>query len=134
MKFIPLYERVLVQVLGGVKEVGGFVLPDNVKDDYLVGSVISTGFGYRKENGDLVPLLVKPGMVAMFGPHAGTPIQVDKKPYLTMRELELVGILCAEQSPCGICPDCLNKVNEVFEPVKIANNAVMVEPGIVEIG
>jgi len=93
VKFIPLYERVLIQVLDGQRQVGDFVLPDNARDDYLLGSVISTGAGYRKDNGELVPMLVKPGMTVIFGPHAGTKVQISGEPYLSMREGEILGWL-----------------------------------------
>lgn len=93
MKFIPLYERVLVQVLEGKREVGDFVLPDNARDDYLIGSVISAGEGYRKENGTMAPMLVKPGMTVIFGPHAGTKVQISGQGYLSMREGEILGWL-----------------------------------------
>lgn len=93
MKFIPLYERVLVSVLEGKREVGEFVLPDNARDDYLIGSVISTGVGYRKENGEITPMLVKPGMTVVFGPHAGTKVQISGQGYLSMREGEILGWL-----------------------------------------
>jgi chaperonin GroES len=93
VKFIPLYERVLVQVLEGKREVGDFVLPDNARDDYLIGSVISTGEGYRKENGEMSPMLVKEGMTVVFGPHAGTKVQISGLQYLSMREGEILGWL-----------------------------------------
>jgi chaperonin GroES len=93
VKFIPLYERVLVQVLDGKREVGDFVLPDNARDDYLIGSVISAGDGYRKENGEMSPMLVKPGMTVVFGPHAGTKVQISGQQYLSMREGEILGWL-----------------------------------------
>jgi chaperonin GroES len=93
MKFIPLYERVLVSVLVGKREVGDFVLPDNAKDDYLIGTVISTGEGYRKENGEMAPMLVKQGMMVVFGPHAGTKVQISGEEYLSMREGEILGWL-----------------------------------------
>lgn len=110
MKFIPLYDRILVKVLEGQKEIGGFAMPDNSRDDFLMGSIISIGAGYRKENGDMVPLLVKSGFVAMFGPYAGTKIQVEGQQYLTMKEGELVGFLCNDPvSPCGVCFDCTKK-------------------------
>jgi chaperonin GroES len=93
VKFIPLYERVLVQVLEGKRAVGDFVLPDNARDDYLIGSVISTGEGYRKENGEMSPMLVKEGMTVVFGPHAGTKVQISGQGYLSMREGEILGWL-----------------------------------------
>ena len=91
MKFIPLYDRVLVQVMEGQKSVGEFVLPDNARDDFLMGVVVSVGEGYAKDDGTIRPLRVKEGMTVLFGPHAGTKVQVNKQEYLSMREGEIVG-------------------------------------------
>lgn len=109
MKFIPLYERVLVKELEEAKTVDGFALPDNVKEDFKIGVVISTGAGYRKENGALEPMLVRQGMTVLFGPHAGTKVQIDGQQYLWMREGEIGGWMCfkSEGKPCGACPDCV---------------------------
>jgi chaperonin GroES len=93
MKFIPLYERVLVSVMEGVKSVGDFVLPDNAKDDYLIGTVIAAGEGYRKDNGEMVPMRIGQGMTVVFGPHAGTWVQINGNKYLAMREGEILGWL-----------------------------------------
>jgi chaperonin GroES len=111
VKFIPLYERVLVKELEDVKSIDGFALPDNAREDFKFGVVISTGVGYRRENGDLAPTIVRRGMTVAFGPFAGTKIQVDGKEYLWMREGELGGFLCFkdEGRPCGACPECLTE-------------------------
>lgn len=93
MKFNPLYERVMVQVREGQKQIEEFHLPDNARDDYLLGTVIAAGEGYRKDNGDYSPLRLKEGMIVLFGPYAGTKIQINGQEYLTMREGEIVGWL-----------------------------------------
>jgi len=93
MKFIPLYDRVLVKVLDGVKQIDEFLLPDNARDEYLMGTVVSVGVGYRKENGEVAPLLVKEGATVVFGPHAGTKVQISQQEYLSMREGEILGWL-----------------------------------------
>lgn len=93
MKFIPLYERVLVQVMEGQKQVGEFLLPDNARDDFLMGTVVSAGEGYAKDDGTIRPLRVKEGMTVLFGPHAGTKVQINSQEYLSMREGEIVGWL-----------------------------------------
>lgn len=117
MKFIPLYERVLVQPMEGAKSVDGFALPDNARDDFLMGILISAGDGYAKEDGTVRPLRVKPGMTVLFGPHAGTKVQVNGQEYLSMREGEIVGWLCfkAEGKPCGACPDCVDVAKGTLE-------------------
>jgi chaperonin GroES len=108
VKFIPLYERVLVQEMEGAKTVGEFAVPDTAREDFKIGVVISTGAGYRKENGDLVPMTVRQGMTVLFGPHAGTIVQVDNQPFLSMKEGEIIGWMCFknEGKPCGACPEC----------------------------
>lgn len=91
MKFIPLYERMLVQEMKGVSSVDGFSIPDVAREDFKMGTVVSVGEGYAKEDGTIRPLRVKEGMTVLFGPHAGTKVQIVGQEYLTMREGEIVG-------------------------------------------
>jgi chaperonin GroES len=93
VKFHCLYERVLVSVLEGKKESGEFVLPDTARDDFKIGKVISVGAGYINDKGEIRPLLVKEGMLVIFGPYAGTKVKVEGQEYLTMREGEIAGYL-----------------------------------------
>lgn len=93
MRYIPLYERILVQVREGVKQIDEFSLPDNARAEYLLGTVIAVGEGYRKENGQIAPLLVTVGKTVHFGPWAGTKVQVCGQEYLVMREGEIAGLV-----------------------------------------
>lgn len=93
MKFIPLYERVLVQEMKGVSEIGGFGIPDIAREDFKMGTVVSVGEGYAKEDGTIRPLRVKEGMTVLYGAHAGTKVQIIGQEYLSMREGEIVGWL-----------------------------------------
>lgn len=91
MKFTPLYERVLVQVMESQKSIGEFLLPDNAREDCLIGTVLAVGDGYRKENGELVPLLVQKDWVVVFGQYAGSKVRINGQEYLEMREGEIHG-------------------------------------------
>lgn len=93
MIFCPLYDRVLVFVLDGKREAGDFVLPDTARDDFKIGKVIAAGVGYINDKGDVRPLLVKEGMLVVFGPYAGTKVKIEGQEYLAMKEGEIAGYL-----------------------------------------
>lgn len=62
------------------------------------GTVIAVGPGAILENGDLVPMSVKPGDEVLFPAYAGHPIKVnenDDETYLIIIERDLLGILKA---------------------------------------
>jgi chaperonin GroES len=91
MKFIPLYERVLIKEMKGVSQIDGFNVPDIAREDFKMGTVVSVGAGYRKENGTIEPTLVREGMTVLFGPHAGTIMKIDGQEFLWMKEGEIGG-------------------------------------------
>jgi chaperonin GroES len=109
MRFIPLYDQVLIQPIEGPQTAGPddrFVMAEIGKEDFKMGTVVAVGIGYRKDNGEVLPLATKKGMLVMFGPYAGTKITVGGEAYLTMSERELKGWICSELKPCGACEDC----------------------------
>jgi len=62
MRFRPLHDRVVVQRIDAEeKTAGGIIIPDTAKEKPQEGEVIAVGPGARNEQGQLVPLDVKPG-------------------------------------------------------------------------
>lgn len=91
MNFICHGDRILVSVIEEKRYIDGFVLPDLAKQDFLQGLVVAVGNGRMKDNGERVPLDIKPGMRVVFGPYAGTPVFIKGEKYLNMRDGEIVG-------------------------------------------
>lgn len=88
-KITPLHDRVVIEPQA-VKSVtkGGIIIPDTAKEKPLEGTVFEVGKGKNNE-----PLTVKKGDNVLYGKHAGIEIQIDDKPYLIMRESDILAII-----------------------------------------
>jgi len=92
MAIRPLYDRVLIRrAQAESTSSGGIVLPGN-KEKPEIGEVIAIGTGRFRENGEINPLIVKPGDKVIFGKYSGTEIKIDGEELLMMREEDIMGI------------------------------------------
>ena len=93
MKFKPLHDRVLIEVLdGSEKTAGGIIIPDSAKEKPQEGEVVAVGPGAKNEEGKLSPLDVKIGDIVLFGKWSGTEVKIDGKEYSIMKEADIMGI------------------------------------------
>jgi chaperonin GroES len=93
MKFKPLHDRVLIEVLdSSEKTAGGIIIPDTAQEKPQEGKVISVGGGAKTEDGKLIPMDVKVGDKVLFGKWSGTEIKIDGKEYSIMKESDIMGI------------------------------------------
>ena len=96
MHFRPLHDRVLVRRIDAEEKTkGGIIIPDTAKEKPQEGEIVAAGPGARNEQGQLVPLDVKPGDRALFGKWSGTEVKIDGKDLLIMKESDLLGIIDA---------------------------------------
>lgn len=94
MHFRPLHDRVLVRRIDAEERTaGGIIVPDTAKEKPQEGEVIAAGPGGRNEQGQLVPLDVKPGDRVLFGKWSGTEVKIDGKELLIMKESDLLGVV-----------------------------------------
>ena len=94
MKFVPLYDRVLVKRVDEVnKTSGGIIIPDTAKEKPSEGIVEAVGNGGRGEDGKLIPMSVKAGDIVLFNKYAGTEVKLDGIDHLVMREEDILAIL-----------------------------------------
>ena len=62
MKFKPLHDRVLIEVLdGSEKTAGGIIIPDTAQEKPQEGKVVAVGGGAKTEDGKIIPMDVKVG-------------------------------------------------------------------------
>ena len=93
MKFKPLHDRVLIEVLdSSEKTAGGIIIPDTAKEKPQEGEVIAVGPGSKNESGKLTPMDVKVGDIVLFGKWSGTEVKIDGKEYSIMKESDIMGI------------------------------------------
>ena len=93
MKFRPLHDRVLIEVLDSEeKTAGGIIIPDTAKEKPQEGEVVAVGPGAKGEDGKLTPRDVKIGDIVLFGKWSGTEVKIDGKEYSIMKESDIMGI------------------------------------------
>ena len=93
MKFRPLHDRVLIEVLDSEeKTAGGIIIPDTAKEKPQEGEVVAVGPGSKNESGKLTPMDVKVGDIVLFGKWSGTEVKIDGKEYNIMKESDIMGI------------------------------------------
>ena len=90
----PLHDRVLVRRIEEAEaKAGGIIIPDTAKEKPQQAQVVAVGSGRVLENGDRVPLSVKPGDKVLLGKWSGTDVKIDGEEYLILKEDEILGIL-----------------------------------------
>tara|TARA_B100000029_G_scaffold413977_1_gene417224 strand:- start:794 stop:1234 length:441 start_codon:yes stop_codon:yes gene_type:complete len=93
MKFRPLHDRVLIEVLDSEEKTsGGIIIPDTAKEKPQEGKVVAIGSGTRTEDGKIIPMDVKVGDLVLFGKWSGTEVKIDGKEYSIMKESDIMGI------------------------------------------
>ncbi|TYC49402.1 co-chaperone GroES [Rhodobacterales bacterium] len=94
MTFRPLHDRILVRrIEAETKTAGGIIIPDTAREKPSEGEILAAGPGARKDNGELVPLDVKPGDRILFGKWSGTEIRLDGEDLLIMKESDVMGVI-----------------------------------------
>ena len=89
MKFKPLHDRVLIEVLdSSEKTAGGIIIPDTAQEKPQKGHIVAVGKG-TKEN----PITVKVGDVVLYGKYAGTELKYEGEDYLIMKEADILAII-----------------------------------------
>jgi chaperonin GroES len=94
MHFRPLHDRVLVRrIEAEEKTAGGIIIPDTAKEKPQEGEIIAAGPGGRNEQGQLIPIDIKPGDRVLFGKWSGTEVKIGGEDYLIMKESDLLGVV-----------------------------------------
>jgi chaperonin GroES len=89
MKFKPLADRVLVEPVKAEEVTAkGIIIPDSAKEKPQKGTILAVGNGKKDD-----PLTVQIGDVVLYGRHSGSPITVDGKEYLIMREADIFAVV-----------------------------------------
>jgi len=93
-KFIPLFDRVLVQrFVPETSTKGGILLPEKSVGKIPEGTVIAVGPGVRNESGTVTPLAVQEGDKVALPEFGGTKIELNNEEYVIFREHEILGKL-----------------------------------------
>ncbi len=93
--FKPLHNYVLLtRIEEENKTAGGIIIPDTAKEKPVRGRVIAVGDGLV-ENGQKIPMSVKPDDVVLFAKWAASAneVKIDGKDYVLIKESDILGIL-----------------------------------------
>jgi chaperonin GroES len=94
MKLRPLHDRVIVKRVEEEKmSAGGIVIPDNVAEKPIRGTVLAVGNGKLLDSGELRNLDVKVGDTVLFGKYSGTEVKVEGEELLVMREDDIMAVI-----------------------------------------
>ena len=94
MNVRPLHDRIIVQRLDeGEQKIGGIIIPDSAKEKPMQGKVLAVGDGRMTEDGERIPLDVKPGNLILFGKYSGQEIKLDGTEYLIVKEDEVLAVI-----------------------------------------
>lgn len=93
--FRPLHNYVLLtRIEEENKTAGGIIIPDTAKEKPVRGRVVAVGDGLI-ENGQKIPMSVKPDDVVLFAKWAASvnEVKIDGKDYVLIKESDILGIL-----------------------------------------
>ena len=92
--FRPLHDRVVLRRLTAEeKTAGGIIIPDTAQEKPTEAEVIAVGPGAHNEQGQVVPLEVKPGDKVLFGKWSGTEVKLNNEELLIVKESDILGII-----------------------------------------
>ena len=94
MKFKPLHDRVLIEVLdSSEKTAGGIIIPDTAQEKPQEGEIIAVGSGSKSEDGKVTPLDLSVGDKVLFGKWSGTEVKINGEELCIMKESDIMGII-----------------------------------------
>jgi len=95
MKLKPLADRVIVEPIEEQDvTAGGIVLPETAKEKPQKGTVVAVGPGKRDEQGNVIPMEVKPNDVVLYARYGGTEVKLSSNhTVMVMRESDILAVV-----------------------------------------
>ena len=86
----PLRDKVVVERDEIKSETAsGIVIPKSAKEKPVRGIARAVGPGISTED----PMMIKEGEAVLFSKHSGIEVDIEGKPYLIMREIDVLAIV-----------------------------------------
>ena len=93
-KLKPVKNRLLIKRLKEEEKTpSGIIIPDAAREKTLYAKVIATGPGKVNDDGEVVPVTVKPGEIILFGKYSGIEIKHEGEELLFITEDEVLAIV-----------------------------------------
>ena len=95
MQLRPINDHIVVKALPAEEtSLSGIIIPETVdKDRPERGEVLAVGPGRTTENGQRVPLEVKPGDKIIFKKYAPDQVKIDKVEYLIIKAEDVMAVI-----------------------------------------
>ncbi|WP_432782565.1 co-chaperone GroES [Candidatus Carsonella ruddii] len=93
MKFIPLYDTIVVLKIENDNKIGEIYVPTN-ENNIIKGKIIETGVGTLLKNGEIFPLIVKINDIILFKDSYNVEkYKVDNIEYYFIKEKDIISII-----------------------------------------
>jgi len=93
-RFLPLFDRVLVQRVEAVTQSkGGILIPEKAQAKTMEGTVVAVGPGARTDAGAHIPMAVAVGDKVMLPEYGGSKVELEGTDYQLFRETDIVAKL-----------------------------------------
>ena len=90
----PLQDYVLILPDEKMKTTeGGFLLPDSEAEMTYKAKVIAVGEGRYDDNGNLIPMRIKPGQTILHKSFGLTGVKIDGEEHFIVEERSILGIV-----------------------------------------
>jgi chaperonin GroES len=92
---VPLGDRVVVKPAEKGEQVSasGIIIPETAdKEKPMTGKVVAVGPG-RYDDGELVPMSVKPGQKVLFSKYGYDEVKVEGEEYYILSEAQILAVL-----------------------------------------
>ena len=90
MKLIPLFDRVVVQLIEAHETTAsGIILPGSAQEKPQMATVISVGEG-GVIDGKEVKMIVHPGDLVLYSKYAGSEFKIDGEEYIVIRQSDIL--------------------------------------------
>ena len=90
----PLFDYVLVKPLEQEKvTASGIVIPDSAKEKPQVGEIMAVGPGALKDDGKILPMLVKVGQKVLYKKWGGNEVKVGQEEWLLIEQKDVMAVV-----------------------------------------
>ncbi len=93
LSFVPYNDRIVIESESAERVTkGNIIIPESVKQKMVKGEVIAVGPGRLLESGQRSVMPCKVGDTVLHAEYAGQQVEIDGKPYIIMRDVDLFGV------------------------------------------
>ncbi|CAL4060233.1 unnamed protein product [Meganyctiphanes norvegica] len=96
-RFVPLFDRILVQRAEAItKTKGGLLIPEKSQIKVNTAKVVAVGAGLRSESGEVIPPVVAVGDEVMIPEFGGTKVELEGKEFFLYRDSDFLAKFAPE--------------------------------------